>query len=69
MAAGLGANIPALFTSIFGVSVALAAVGGVAAGPILGLYPGMDTEILVPAFMSSSSAAWAACAGHSSAAS
>jgi branched-chain amino acid transport system permease protein len=51
MAAGLGANIPALFTGIFGAGVALAAVGGVAAGPVIGLYPGMDTEILIPAFI------------------
>jgi len=51
MAAGLGANIPALFTGIFGAGVALAALGGVAAGPVLGLYPGMDTEILIPAFI------------------
>jgi branched-chain amino acid transport system permease protein len=51
MASGLGANIPALFTAIFGAGVALAALGGVAAGPILGLYPGMDTDILIPAFI------------------
>ena len=51
MAAGLGGNIPALFTGIFGAGVALAALGGVAAGPVLGLYPGMDTEILIPAFI------------------
>src|SRR5262245_33507267 len=51
MAAGLGANVPALFSAIFGAGVALAALGGVAAGPVLGLYPGMDTEILIPAFI------------------
>src|SRR6516165_5166814 len=51
MAAGLGGNVPALFTGIFGAGVALAALGGVAAGPVLGLYPGMDTEILIPAFI------------------
>jgi branched-chain amino acid transport system permease protein len=51
MAAGLGANIPALFTGIFAFGVALAAVGGVAAAPVLGLYPGMDSEILIPAFI------------------
>ena len=51
MAAGLGGNIPALFTGIFGLGVALAALGGVAAGPVLGLYPGMDAEILIPAFI------------------
>jgi branched-chain amino acid transport system permease protein len=51
MASGLGGNIPALFSGIFGFGVALAAVGGVAAGPILSLYPGMDAEILIPAFI------------------
>lgn len=51
MASGLGANIPALFTGIFGLGVALAAVGGVAAAPVLGLYPGMDADILIPAFI------------------
>ena len=51
MAAGLGANIPALFTGVFSVGVALAALGGVAAGPVLGLYPGMDSDILIPAFI------------------
>jgi branched-chain amino acid transport system permease protein len=51
VAAGLGANIPLLFTGIFGFGVALAALGGVAAGPVLGLYPGMDTEVLIPAFI------------------
>src|ERR1700681_411908 len=51
MAAGLGANIPALFTGIFGFGVALAALRGIVAAPVLGLYPGMDTEILIPAFI------------------
>ena len=51
MAAGLGVNIPALFSAVFGAGVALAALGGVAAGPVLGLYPGMDAEILIPAFI------------------
>ncbi len=51
MAAGLGGNIALLFTGIFGFGVALAGLGGVAAGPTLGLYPGMDTDILIPAFI------------------
>ncbi len=51
MAAGLGANIPLLFSGIFGFGVALAAIGGVAAAPVLGVYPGMDTDILIPAFI------------------
>ena len=50
MAAGLGGNIPALFTGLFGAGVALAALGGVAAGPVLGLYPGMDGDPY-PAFI------------------
>ena len=40
MAVGLGANIPALFSGIFGFGVALAALGGIAAAPVLGVYPG-----------------------------
>ena len=51
MAAGLGANIPALFSGVFGFGVALAALGGIAAAPVLGVYPGMDTDILIPAFI------------------
>ncbi len=51
MASGLGCNIPALFSTVFGAGVALAALGGVAAGPIFGMYPGEDTEILIPAFI------------------
>jgi branched-chain amino acid transport system permease protein len=51
MAAGLGGNIPLLFTGIFGFGVGLAALGGITAGPVLGLYPGMDTDILIPAFI------------------
>ncbi len=51
MAGGLGCNISALFTAIFGAGVALAALGGVAAGPIVGIYPGQDAEILIPAFI------------------
>ena len=51
MAGGLGCNIPVLFSTIFGAGVALAALGGVAAGPIFGMYPGEDAEILIPAFI------------------
>ena len=31
--------------------MALAALGGIAAAPVIGLYPGMDSEILIPAFI------------------
>lgn len=50
-AAGLGINVQLLFASIFALGVGLAALGGVVAGPVLGLYPGMDIDILIPAFI------------------
>jgi branched-chain amino acid transport system permease protein len=50
-ATGIGINVPLLFASVFALGVGLAALGGAAAGPILGLYPGMDIEILIPAFI------------------
>jgi branched-subunit amino acid ABC-type transport system permease component len=51
MASGLGINVSLLFSSVFAFGVGLAALAGVAAGPITGLYPGMDTDILIPAFI------------------
>lgn len=47
MAQGLGINIPAVFTVTFGLGVALAALSGVLAAPVLGLFPGIDFDILV----------------------
>jgi branched-subunit amino acid ABC-type transport system permease component len=51
MAAGIGINVGALFTAIFAIGAALAGLAGVAAGPELGVYTGMDVEILIPAFV------------------
>src|SRR3984893_8165043 len=51
MAAGLGANIPALFTGIFGFGVALVGLSGIGAETTLRPYPGMDNAILIPAFI------------------
>jgi branched-chain amino acid transport system permease protein len=50
-ATGIGINVPLLFAAVFALGVGLAAVGGTVAAPILGLYPGMDIEILIPAFI------------------
>jgi branched-chain amino acid transport system permease protein len=50
-AAGLGINVQLLFGAIFALGVGLAALGGAAAGPVLGVYLGMDAEILIPAFI------------------
>jgi branched-chain amino acid transport system permease protein len=50
-ATGIGINVPLLFGAIFALGVGLAALGGTVAGPIVGIYPGMDIEILIPAFI------------------
>lgn len=50
-AAGLGINVHLLFGSIYALGVGLAALGGAAAGPVLGVYMGIDGEILIPAFI------------------
>jgi branched-subunit amino acid ABC-type transport system permease component len=51
MARFLGIDVGALFTGVFAFGVGLAALGGVAAGPIIGVYFGMDSEIIIPAFI------------------
>jgi branched-subunit amino acid ABC-type transport system permease component len=50
-AEGLGINVLALSSAIFALGVGLAALGGVVAGPIIGVYAGMDIEVLIPAFI------------------
>jgi branched-subunit amino acid ABC-type transport system permease component len=47
MVSALGVNIGAVFTGVFGFGAALAAFGGVVAGPVVSLYPGMDAEVLI----------------------
>jgi branched-subunit amino acid ABC-type transport system permease component len=47
MVNALGINIPRVFTLSFAFGSGLAGLSGVIAGPFLGLYPGMDFEILV----------------------
>lgn len=48
---GIGINVSLLFAVVFAVGVGLAALGGAAAAPVLGIYLGMDIEILIPAFI------------------
>lgn len=50
-AEGLGINVSLLFSSIFALGSALAALAGVAAAPVLGVSIDMDVSILVPAFI------------------
>jgi branched-subunit amino acid ABC-type transport system permease component len=50
-AEGLGINVRALSSAIFALGVGLAALGGVAAAPVFGVYSGMDSDVLIPAFV------------------
>jgi branched-subunit amino acid ABC-type transport system permease component len=51
MAAGIGINVGLLFTGIFALGAALAGLAGVVAAPELGIYAGMDVEVMIPAFI------------------
>jgi len=50
-ARGLGINVSLLFTLVFALGAFLAAMGGVLAGPMLGVYPGADYEIMLLGFV------------------
>jgi branched-chain amino acid transport system permease protein len=47
MVAALGVNVRILYTVVFGVGAALAGLGGLMAGPIYTVQPGMGEEILI----------------------
>ena len=51
MVVGLGIDVGTVFTGVFAFGAGLAAFGGVMAGPILSLYPGMDGEVLIDALI------------------
>jgi branched-chain amino acid transport system permease protein len=40
-----------VFTAVFAIGAALAAVSGVIAGPVLGMHPGMDFDVLIVALI------------------
>jgi branched-chain amino acid transport system permease protein len=46
MARGMGLPVSRLFTSVFALGAGLAGAGGVLGGPILSVYPGLDTDML-----------------------
>ncbi len=46
-----GINVSRLSTAVFAFGAALAALGGIMAGPVLGVYPGADFEVLLLAFV------------------
>jgi branched-subunit amino acid ABC-type transport system permease component len=47
MVGGLGINIQFIFAGVFALGTALAALAGVIGAPVLNLYPGLDSEILI----------------------
>ena len=51
IARATGINVSLLSTGVFAVGAALAALGGILAGPVLGMYPGADFEVLLLAFV------------------
>jgi branched-chain amino acid transport system permease protein len=51
MVGALGVNIRLLYTAVFGVGAALAGLGGLMAGPIYTVQPGMGEEILIEVFV------------------
>jgi branched-chain amino acid transport system permease protein len=50
-ARAMGINVSLLFTLVFALGALLAALGGVMGGPIFGVYPGADFEILLLGFV------------------
>ena len=51
MAQGVGIRVPRISLGVFGLGAALAAFGGVVGAGFLGVYPGLDFEILPYAFV------------------
>jgi branched-chain amino acid transport system permease protein len=51
MLAALGVNVRLLYTVVFGFGAALAGLGGIMAGPIYTVLPGMGEEILIQVFV------------------
>jgi branched-chain amino acid transport system permease protein len=51
MAQGVGINVPMVSMGVFALGAFLAALGGVVGGGFIGVYPGVDFEILPYAFV------------------
>ncbi len=47
----LNVNVPLLMTGVFALGAMLAAAAGVLGGPIIGLFPGADFDVLLLAFV------------------
>lgn len=51
MSRALGVNVPLVWTLVFMAGAALGGLGGSLAGPLRSVYPGMDLDIVVQAFL------------------
>lgn len=51
MAGGVGLNVPLISGFMFALGAFLAGFGGVMGGPVFGVYPGLDFELLSLAFV------------------
>jgi branched-chain amino acid transport system permease protein len=51
VARALGINVSLLFPLVFGFGAFLAALGGVMGGPIVGIYPGADFDVMLLGFV------------------
>jgi branched-chain amino acid transport system permease protein len=51
MAQGVGVNVPLVTAGVFALGAFLAALGGVVGGGFIGVYPGLDFEVLPYAFV------------------
>lgn len=51
IARALGINVSLLFTAVFALGAFLAALGGTMGGPIMGVYPGADFDVMLLGFV------------------
>ena len=51
MIGALGINVRLLYTGVFAVGAWLGGLGGVIAAPMGAIYPGMDLDIIIDAFI------------------
>ncbi len=51
MTQGIGINTPIVEILVFGLGSGLAGLGGVICGPLIGIYPGVDLEVLTMALV------------------
>jgi branched-chain amino acid transport system permease protein len=50
-AMGLGVNVPALMTGVFALGAFLAGAAGVVGGPVIGMYPSADMDVMLLALV------------------